>query len=509
MELSKAEFRQKLEPYLLSIGRLQREALNAGLPVIITFDGFDAAFKGKIINRVLMAMDPRGYKVHPIHPPTCEEELYPFLKRFWDRIPPKGRTAVFDRSWHFAAVREHLRQSGTEPYASEKKFLNFKNLNYNTVCRSVRNFERTLTDNGILLIRFLLTIDEKEQKKRLKKISEDPDESWRVTEEEKQQNRNYDSWKKAWDEVIESTSNDPFDSGKEENPWFPGWFIIDAADHRQATLDIFSGLEESLRLALKAEKTETAGIPEPVTESGSVLQSLNLNLTLSETEYESRLDAAQKQLAVIQNEMYRNRRTAVIVFEGWDAAGKGGAIRRVIRSMDPRGYEVIPVAAPTESEKTRHYLWRFWRDIPKAGHITIFDRSWYGRVLVERVEQFASDEAWLRSYREINEFESELTDRGIQVIKFFIHIDSEEQLRRFEERRNNPDKEWKITDEDWRNREKWPLYEKAIEDMIGYTSSHRAPWYVIEGNCKYHARVRIAETLIQSLSGDLLKAALL
>jgi AMP-polyphosphate phosphotransferase len=561
MELTKSEFKLKLEPYIQRVGELQREALALGIPVILTFDGMDAAYKGKILNRILLSLDPRGYKVYPIHPPDCEETQYPFLWRYWQRIPAKGRISIFDRSWHFAAVREHLRISGTEPYASEKIFPNFKNLNLQSIYKSIRNFERQLTDDNVLLCRFFLDINAKEQKKRLRKLSDDKDTAWRVTDEEKQQNKNHESWKRAWNDVTENTNSDPFDAissginfvrnsshesvnhNRSENSsvFRPPWFIIDTTDNRQATLEAFSALSESLekvinlkkdelskKSAINKDKVSGSAVAENVSTDKnslspetipadsenhsafkvSILESVNLSLTLSEDEYELRLKKAQNNLEIIQNHMYRERKSALILLEGWDAAGKGGAIRRMVQDLDPRGYEVIPVAAPNDAEKARHYLWRFWRDIPKSGHITIFDRSWYGRVMVERVEKFCSESDWKRAYQEINEFESELTQGGIQIIKFFLHIDQEEQLRRFEDRKNNPYKHWKITDEDWRNREKWAPYEEAVSDMIQKTSVYNAPWFIIEANCKKHSRVKIMESIVSTLSSDSVKSRL-
>lgn len=217
-------------------------------------------------------------------------------------------------------------------------------------------------------------------------------------------------------------------------------------------------------------------------------------------EFEQRLRKAQLQLLLIQRYLYDNRREAVLVFEGWDAAGKGGSIRRLVERLDPRGYVVHSIAAPSVEEKQVHYLQRFWSRMPGPGRLAIFDRSWYGRVLVERVEKFASKEAWKRAYGEINAFEQILVGDGVPVIKFFLHIDKEEQLKRFHERESNPFKKWKITEEDYRNRKKWPQYEEAIDDMFEETSTRHAPWHVVAANRKWHARVTVCETAVETLA---------
>ena len=224
--------------------------------------------------------------------------------------------------------------------------------------------------------------------------------------------------------------------------------------------------------------------------------------TVQREEYEERLEKAQKELSKLHGKLYKKKIPVVIAFEGWDAAGKGGAIKRVGAALDPRGYEAVPIAAPDAREKVRHYLWRFWTRLPKDGHITIFDRTWYGRVMVERLEGFTPPERCAMAYREIDEFEKELTDCGVVVIKFWMQIDKDEQLNRFNDRMNTPEKRWKITDEDWRNREKWDLYEPAIDEMIQKTSTVYAPWTIVEGNDKLFARLKGLETVNERLPSE-------
>jgi polyphosphate kinase 2 (PPK2 family) len=236
-----------------------------------------------------------------------------------------------------------------------------------------------------------------------------------------------------------------------------------------------------------------------------MLETVDLNQALTKEEYRTQRNRYQLQLRELAYQLYEQRRTLVVVYEGWDAAGKGGNIKRVTGRLDPRGYEVFSIAAPKGDDATHHYLWRFWRRLkpPDEKQILIFDRSWYGRVMVERLEGFCTEEEWRRAYREINEFERQLVDFGMILVKFWIHISPEEQLRRFEAREDTPYKAWKLTDEDWRNRQKWDEYEEAVEDMLLRTSTITAPWTVVEGNQKWYARVKALRTLVEVLSKEL------
>ncbi len=236
-----------------------------------------------------------------------------------------------------------------------------------------------------------------------------------------------------------------------------------------------------------------------------MLETLDLTKKLTPQEYREQLVEHQLQLRELAYQLYVHKRILVVVYEGWDAAGKGGNIKRITERLDPRGYEVFPIAAPQGEDKTHHYLWRFWRRIrpPDEKQVQIFDRSWYGRVLVERLEGFCTETEWKRAYREINEFERQLTDFGVTLVKFWIQISKDEQLRRFQERQTTPYKAWKLTDEDWRNRAKWEVYDQAIEEMLLKTSTLNAPWTVVEGNDKYYARVKTVRTLVEALERDL------
>ena len=234
-------------------------------------------------------------------------------------------------------------------------------------------------------------------------------------------------------------------------------------------------------------------------QNGKILDTIDLDKVLSDEEYDIKLEKLQKKIQKLHGELYRQKIPMVIGFEGWDAGGKGGAIRRLTEKMDSRGYVVFPIQAPSTIEKNHHYLWRFWKNMPKDGHITIFDRTWYGRVMVERIEGFCSEEEWKRAYKEINDMEQSLYNAGAIVIKFWLQIDKGEQKARFEARQADPEKQWKITDEDWRNREKWDAYEMAVNEMIAKTSTQHAPWVIVEGNDKKYARIKVLETVIQAM----------
>jgi polyphosphate kinase 2 (PPK2 family) len=290
------------------------------------------------------------------------------------------------------------------------------------------------------------------------------------------------------------------------------WTIVEATDREFAIIKILSTTVEDLTSAVnQVEKMKLLNEKESnhnveLDESrmlnqfkNGVLNGINLNLTLEKEEYKEKLKKLQERISILHNEMYRNRIPVILAFEGWDAAGKGGAIKRITEQIDPRGYEVIPVAAPNDIERAHHYLWRFWKNIPKAGHLAIFDRTWYGIVMVERIEGFCKEEEWKRAFNEINQMEEHLANADYIILKFWLHIDKDEQEKRFKERQENPEKQWKITEEDWRNREKWSAYEEAVDEMIVRTSTHNAPWIIVEANSKYYARIKVLETVVNAL----------
>ena len=414
---------------------------------------------------------------------TEEEQMHPFLWRFWTKTPERGRIAIFDTSWYRKVSTERFEQK------IEKEELAY-------AYQEISTFERALADDGNVLIKFFLHISQKEQKKRFEKMLNSKETAWKVSKQDAKRNKEYDRYKEICEEMLERTETE-----------YAPWMIIEAEDRRFATVKIFA--EVIRRLKEQICKVKEQKNQEPLKAENqqadwkrmesSVLSKADLTLAYTEKEYKAKLKALQDKLELLHSELYRRRIPVVLGFEGWDAGGKGGAIKRLTDAMDPRGYLVSPTAAPSAVEKSHHYLWRFWKAMPKAGHVTIFDRTWYGRVMVERIEGFCTKEEWQRAYREINDMEAHLAHSGAIVLKFWMQIDKDEQERRFKERMENPLKQWKITDEDWRNREKWDLYEEAVNEMIVRTSTSYAPWIIVEGNNKYYARVKVLETVVNAI----------
>lgn len=484
-KISKGESKVLMDQLTMQLSLLQRELGKRHIPVMIVFEGFGSSGKGTMINELIQPMDPRGFKVFTIQKPTREEERHPYLWRFWTKLPENGRIHIFDRSWYTKIVEDRA-----EGRRNREKTENCYN--------NILDFEKELTQDGMLILKFFLHISQKEQKKRFKALECNEETQWRVTEDDWKHNKDYDAWLKAFEEMIQKTDTA-----------YGNWTIIEATDREYAKVKILSKVVEAFGegIATEERKEKNKMLSEEMTFpekkrgffGSSVLDAVDLSKSLSKTVYKRKLKDLQERMELLHSELYRRRIPVVIGFEGWDAGGKGGAIRRLTQTMDPRGYEVVPTSAPNDFEKAHHYLWRFWNHMPAAGHIAIFDRTWYGRVLVERIEAFCTGEEWRRAYSEINQMEVNLADAGAIVLKFWMHIDKEEQERRFHERMEDPNKQWKITDEDWRNREKWDDYVKAVDEMILRTSTTYAPWIIVEGNNKYYARIKVLETVVEAI----------
>ena len=479
-KLAKQEFKKKMPALERRLNALQRACKDKGIATIVVFEGLEAAGKGTCINRLMLPLDPRGFKVHPMQPPTAVERLWPFLVRYWQLLPARGRLAIFDRSWYERVLGSRVRKDVSQEECDR-------------AYEEILAFERQQADDGAVIVKFWMHISKKEQAKRFKAQEKEKSLSWKISKDKWKQHQQYKKHIAVAEETLERT-----------NTAQAPWIVVEAHDREFATLKIFKTLAATWEDAL-AKRTEDKA-PEPGPGSLSlpehtvtVLSTLDLTQKLSPNMYRTQLDRLQARVRELESEIYIRRIPVVIGYEGCDAAGKGGNIKRLTEHLDPRGYEVIPIAAPTQDERAHHYLWRFAHCIPKAGHITIFDRTWYGRVMVERVEGFCRPEAWQRAYREINEFESHLAHFGTVLIKFWLHIDLDEQLRRFKERETLEYKRWKLTDEDWRNRDKWPQYERAINDMLAQCSTSYAPWTLIEANDKYFARIKVLKTVIKTI----------
>lgn len=455
----------------------------AEFPIILLSGGVDGGGKGEVVNLLLEWMDPRHIQVHAMGAPTGEENLRPPMWRFWQALPPKGKTGVFFGSWYTAPIVDRVsgRIHGSELTRS---------------LAAITRFERMLVDEGALVVKFWMHLSKKAQKKRFRELEKSPATAWRVTEQDWERHRRYDRFREVSEHVLRDTSTS-------EAPWN----VVEASDRRYRNLTVGRRLLEMMEARLeKRHETPLRGAPPPPPpiDARDVLEEMDLSKSLSDAQYDKRLPKAQGALnALSRRKRFLEKHACVVVFEGADAAGKGGAIRRVTAALDARRYDVVPIAAPTEEERAQPYLWRFWRAMPRRGHFTLFDRSWYGRVLVERVEKLAAEADWMRAYREIVDFEESLARAGIVVVKFWLQIDQQEQLRRFHQREKTGYKRFKITAEDWRNRKKWQAYQRAVCDMIDRTSTSPAPWHLVEANDKKWARVKIVQTLADAIDAAL------
>jgi AMP-polyphosphate phosphotransferase len=496
--LPKSEYAAVMPALRGELRDLQQAILAAGIPVVVLLEGWDASGKGDTIGTLVYPLDPRGFKVCTTHAPTEDDRFRPYLYRFWTRLPARGKFVFFDRGWHRrmleGRIDGELDQQGLVAAAGE-----------------IREFERQLTDDGAVLIKFWLQVSKKEQKRRLEDIANDRYERWRLHQPGMKERPSYRRSLEVAEEMLALTStvNAP-------------WTLVAAESRYFRRIDVLQKVIATLRHTLVARH-----LPLPVSHEGipaaessaqlpdeariqilppgrpTLLDRVDLNRRLDRKEYESQLDPLQHRLQELELECYHQRLPVVVVYEGWDAAGKGGNIKRLTQELDPRGYEVIPIAAPDATEKAHHYLWRFWKQLPKAGHIAVFDRSWYGRVLVERVEGFATEPEWRRAYQEINEFERHLAESGTVLVKFWMHISPEGQLRRFEERERVPHKRHKITPDDWRNRARWDAYREAVVEMIERTSTSYSPWTIVEAEDKYWGRIKTLQTLVSALEEKL------
>lgn len=447
------------------------------LPVLVLVEGWGTAGKGSVIGQMIRNIDPRFFKVAPMDQPTEEEKRKPFLCRYFTKIPEAGKFMFLDSGWMDEVTRNRVHGEMDQK-------------TYEQRIDSIRRFERQLTDNGYLVMKFFCHISEKEQKKRIEDLVEDIDTRWRVSENDKWQNKHYEKCLEVFDRYMEDTNN----------PSAP-WYVIDAKSKKWAELQALEILTQGIEIALQNQSLAVPLLQNvfPLEKVPKLSEIPLENKSLSDEEYKEELAKLQNHLKELHNRLYRKKVPVVIVYEGWDAAGKGGNIKRITEALDPRGFEVQPIASPEPHEKARHYLWRFWMRLPKTGHIAIFDRSWYGRVMVERLEGFCSENDWKRAYNEMNEFEKELHDWGAVIIKFWVQIDKDTQLARFTDRQNTPEKQWKITDEDWRNREKWDEYEVAVNEMIQKTSTTFAPWHILESVDKKYARIKALKIVIEEL----------
>ena len=459
------------------LGELKR------FPVLIIIGGVDGAGKGETVNLLNAWMDPRHIHTHAFGPPSDEEAVRPPMWRFWRAMPPRGKIGIFFGSWYtdpiLRRVMDHTSDAGLQQHVDE-----------------IFRHEKMLADEGVLLIKLWFHLSPERQKQRLETLEKDPHTRWRVTKKDWRRFKHYEKFRQVSERVLRETSTAT-----------APWIVIEGTDPNYRSVAAGRILLELMRNRITTEKARvtekspriTTPASLPKLDNSGLLSGMNLKQRISKGRYEKQIEKLQGDLNLLSREKKFAHRSTILLFEGMDAAGKGSAIRRITAALDARRYHIVPVAAPTEEERAQPYLWRFWRHMPRPGLVSIFDRSWYGRVLVERVEGFCSPADWTRGYTEINDFEEQMTRGNVVLIKFWLQISKEEQLRRFNQRETTEFKHFKITDEDWRNRKKWRPYEAAVCDMVDRTSTEIAPWTLVEAEDKLFARIKILKTIIARL----------
>jgi len=488
-KLSKEVYHQQVPRLREDLLMMQMELRQADFPVIVVFAGVDGAGKSETVNKLHEWLDSRWLVTRAFGEPSDEERDRPEYWRFWRELPPRGRMALFLSSWYSMPILDHV-------------YGHIGLAEFDERLERIKTFEKTLADDGALILKFWMHLSRDAQKERLRKLEKNPLLHWRISKRDWQHWELYDQFIAAAERTLMKTSTG-----------LAPWKIVEGYDERYRGVAVASIIRDAIRFRLEETKALPASgngeagacLSKPVSpEPGllppvTILSRLDMSKTLSKGDYDAGLKRYQAKLNQLQRAARERKVSTILVFEGWDAAGKGSSIRRITAALDARDYQVIQIAAPTDEEAAHNYLWRFWRHLPRSGRVTIYDRSWYGRVLVERIEGFARTREWQRAYAEINDFEAQLVERGIVLLKFWLHITPEEQLLRFKEREQISYKAWKLTDEDWRNRERWGDYEMAVNDVVERTSTRQAPWTLLEANDKRYTRVEVLRTLCERL----------
>ncbi len=528
-ELPKGEYKKRYKELVEKLVVLQQKAVNNGIGLVVLFEGWNGAGKGSRISDLMYNLDARATSVY-VSPDVDTEEykhfpgrkhgvsgFYPLMKEFWEVLGERGDITFYDRGWYSKATELMLTHSTSElvlPREGTRHYL-----------ESIRDFEEQLVSDGYVVVKFFMHVRKKAQMKRLNRLYDDAATRWRVPEKKLFSVKDYNDAYKLYDRLLEGSNFE-----------FAPWILLDGEDGRRANIAIAETLIDAIEGALEAKgkdavRRDAESARLLVDEDAAVEQGLsveeakaaaqhsfapessrfeivrdyptvdemNHSLTIDPDEYKKKLKKLQGKLFRLENLMFQARVPLVIMYEGWDAAGKGGNIKRVAQALDARAYTIIPSPAPTKPELAHPHLWRYWTRLPKAGHVGMFDRSWYGRVLVERVEEITPPERWAQGYDEINEFEHDLVDWGAILLKFWVDVSDEEQLARFKARQEDPAKQWKITPDDWRNREKYLQYKSAIDDMFRLTSTTYAPWITLESDDKKYARIKALKIIVEAL----------
>ncbi len=482
-KVPKDQYKEVVPELRVGLVNAQYDLRNADFPLLIWIAGDDRIAANEMVNRLNEWMDTRFITTRVFADYSQEENERPTLWRLWRSLPPKGGTAIFAGGLMRGAT---MRATGEMSEEHFSKWL-----------RHLGMMQSELVADGALVLKFFLHTPEDKQRKKLKKAEKAPNTGWWIDQRD-------------WAALDRMSPTLPFAERILRETSAPGapWTIVESTDSRYRDLTVAQTIKEALTARLQqAAPSEGPSVAQSVFASmegnATVLSGLDLTQDLDKETYRAELAKQQAKLYKLSIEARKRGISTVLAFEGWDAAGKGGVIRRITQSMEAGDYQVIPIAAPTAEEFRYPYLWRFWQHLPAAGHVAIFDRTWYGRVLVERVEGFAKPDEWQRAYDEINDFEAQMAERGYFVAKFWLHISPEEQLARFQAREQTPYKQHKITEEDYRNRERWDDYVQAIDQMVLRTTTAGAPWHVIPANSKYFARVAVLKAVTEGLKRTL------
>ena len=478
--LSKKEFKQDEQQFRTELLQLQQQLVEKNVPVLILVAGVEGAGKGDVVDNLNKWFDSRGMMTYAFWGETDEEKARPEYWRYWMSLPSRGSISIMFGGWYWNPIYQHAMAIMDDAGLDE-------------AVQRINDLEDTLHQDGVLIIKLWFHLAKKTFRSRLKNRSEAA--SHIHTDAENHHGGvEYAPFLAAAERMIRRTDTSA-----------ATWHLIESEDSWFRDMSVVEAIRNSLRQRLEEHRVAdrraavTNLIPETDTSPATVLDTLDMSLTLTKSDYKEQLQYYQTKLSQFAWQAYDAKHSTVIVFEGWDAAGKGGAIRRLTDTIDARLFRSISVAAPTDEELAHHYLWRFWHQVPRAGYMTLYDRSWYGRVLLERVEDLAQPHEWTRAYQEINDFEEQLEDSGVVLLKFWLHISPEEQLRRFDERLQIPWKQHKLTDDDWRNRDKWDGYAQAVNEMVLRTSTGKAPWSLIPANDKLYARIEVLKTVCQRL----------
>jgi polyphosphate:AMP phosphotransferase len=479
--VDKKEYEPRLKRLRTDLLKAQHALAGTRFRLVVLVGGVEGGGKTEVARTLVDWMDARGLQVEAYGESSDEEAERPEYWRYWRTLPAAGRGAILVGTWYTRPiVARALKKIGQGECDA-------------ALDRAVA-FETMLTREDTVVVKLWLHLSKKEQKKRFKELEADPKTAWRVSKQDWAYARKYDRFRRICARAIAKTST-------ADAPWT----VIEATDRRYRDLTAGETLLAAMKTALERAKTPPApGKPDrPKAPRVSVLTRLDLTRALDKTHYEKKLAKQEARVARLTRELRRKRRALICAFEGVDAAGKGGSIRRLISAIDARNVRVMSVAAPTDEERAHPYLWRFWRQLPRLGHVTVYDRTWYGRVLVERVEGFCAPADWKRAYGEIDAFEEELSESGVVVCKFWLQISADEQLKRFKDRVQTPFKQYKITPEDWRNRGKWDAYQAAATEMLEKTGTPYAPWTLVEAQDKHWARVKVLKTVADRLEDEL------